>query len=159
MTRYRQAFDDLVVELTEQLLSTPQIAEGLGVHQSTVTRARVRTGVVAPLGRKPVDAEPIIWLTKRGWSIPRIANHLGISERTVQRTRAKAGLCRPPNTPITVEQIARAGNLLDDGASYSEVARTIGCCWETVAKYWPGRSWSQRQVLEFMWINQRKVAR
>jgi transposase-like protein len=51
---------------------------------------------------------------------------------------------------MSQEDIARMEQLLDDGASYAEVARTIGCSARAVARYFPNRGWTEDQTVEFM---------
>lgn len=41
---------------------------------------------------------------------------------------------------------ARATAMLEDGCSYSEVARTLGCCHQTVSARFPGKGWSRHDV-------------
>lgn len=45
-----------------------------------------------------------------------------------------------------VEEILIANKLLRDGASYAEVARTVGWDIHTVARHFPGRGWTRQQV-------------
>ena len=44
---------------------------------------------------------------------------------------------------MTDVKLAKA--LLDDGASYTEVARTLGCSRFWVSKHFPGRGWTSQQ--------------
>ncbi|QDH92495.1 helix-turn-helix DNA binding domain protein [Gordonia phage Dmitri] len=81
-------------------------------------------------------------LTRAGLSAPQIAERLGITTRTVQRHRVAAGIAQPPARHLTPEQIEKARQLLVDGASYKEAARTIGCDKATVAKRFPGYAWT-----------------
>lgn len=86
--------------------------------------------------------ELVTELTRAGLSAPQIAERLGIATRTVQRHRVAAGIAQPPARHLSPEEIDRARQLIDDGASYKEVARTIGCANVTVAKRFPGRGWT-----------------
>jgi hypothetical protein len=47
------------------------------------------------------------------------------------------------------ERLARAGQLLEDGASQQEVIRTTNVARETLAKYFPGQKWTYQQGGEF----------
>lgn len=161
MSRYRQAFDDLVVELIEQRLTSERIATGLGVHPATIGRVRARRGISGHGRPDRIDVERVVLLTQAGWSIPRIAEEMGICEKSVSRGRREAGISLPGrcSPALDEQQRATAERLLDDGASYSDVARTIGCDRETVRRNWPGRGWSRQQVLEFMWVNRHAALR
>lgn len=93
-----------------------------------------------------VDTGQIVQLTTAGYSAQMIARKLNISPRTVQRHRKQAGLADPrdlrPYTPAELEQIER---LLEDGCSYSEVARTVGRKTKTIAERFKGMSsWTPR---------------
>ncbi|QOC55918.1 helix-turn-helix DNA binding domain protein [Gordonia phage DirtyBoi] len=81
-------------------------------------------------------------LTRAGLTASQISDRLGITTRTVQRHRVAAGIAQPPARHLTPEQIDTARQLIDDGASYKEAARTIGCNKVTVAKRFPGRGWT-----------------
>lgn len=155
MSRYRQAFDNLVVELIEQRLTSERIATGLGVHPATIGRVRARRGMSGRGRPDRIDVERVVLLTRAGWSIPRIAAEMGICEKSVSRGRRQGGISQPGRCcpPLDDRERAIAERLLEDGASYSDVARTIGCDRETVRRNWPGRGWSRQQVLEFMWAH------
>lgn len=75
-----------------------------------------------------------------------IAVRLGCTERTVQRCRAGSGVAEPPPMPYGPEIRKQALDMLRDGCSYREVARTLGCSRRTVCKWWPGYAWSSAQV-------------
>lgn len=53
---------------------------------------------------------------------------------------------RPAPTP---DQLARAGALLEDGASQAEVTRTTGIARETLVKHFPGKGWTYKQAGEY----------
>lgn len=84
----------------------------------------------------------VVELTRAGLSAPQIAERLNVTTRTVQRHRVAAGIAQPLAPRLTPEQHEQARQLIDDGASYKEVARTIGCANTTVAKRFPGRGWT-----------------
>lgn len=52
---------------------------------------------------------------------------------------------RPPSP----ERLAHAARLLEDGASQTEVQRTIGIHRATLRKYFPGKAWTYRQAGAF----------
>lgn len=85
--------------------------------------------------------EQIVALTHAGHSASQIARKLRIAERTVQRVRVRTGVASPTQfIPMSADEIRLAAEMLDDGASYGEVSRTIGRSPRTIAKHLPGRS-------------------
>lgn len=88
-------------------------------------------------------------LFRQGLTPPVIANKLGISERTVDRAKSARGLTRPrPPEPLTSALFERAKALLDDGASYFEVQRTIGVSHNTIRRHIPGYEYTRAQICE-----------
>jgi hypothetical protein len=51
--------------------------------------------------------------------------------------------------PPSAEQLAKAGQLLRDGASQREVTRTTGIARETLRKHFPGQGWTFIEGGEF----------
>lgn len=90
-------------------------------------------------------------MTKHGHTASEIATRLGVSKRTVQRWRHNAGIALPArnNTPVTEDRLAEAKKLLEDGASRSEVQRTLHMSEGTLHKYFPGCGWSVQQSTQF----------
>jgi DNA-binding CsgD family transcriptional regulator len=98
--------------------------------------------------------EAIIEMTRAGRSIADIAAHLGVTERTVIRHRKAAGISRPAIPAMTAGEIETARTLLEDGASYSEVGRTIGRNPKTLQLHFPGFGWTQAQASEYRHMRQ-----
>ncbi|WP_210098018.1 helix-turn-helix domain-containing protein [Microbacterium phyllosphaerae] len=89
-------------------------------------------------------------LERSGLSARQIAQICGVSSRTVVRWRQATGHShRPATTPVPRTQLERALLLLEDGASISEAARSIGCSNKTISKRWPQYAWSQSQAGRF----------
>lgn len=97
----------------------------------------------------PEARQQVVTLTVAGYTAPRIASFLGVCVRTVQRIRIQEGVAQPPPVPFTEDEKRRAGQLLDDGASYEETARTIGRSVRPLRKHFPGRGWTREQCTEF----------
>lgn len=80
-------------------------------------------------------------LTVAGYTAPQIAAIVGVTERTVQRVRGRRGVAKPfCGNPLTADEIRRAADMLDDGASYGEVSRTLGRCRDVIRRRLPCRS-------------------
>ncbi|ABD58272.1 DNA binding protein [Mycobacterium phage Phatniss] len=100
----------------------------------------------------PEQVQTILLMTREGCSAKHIGEVVGCSARTVVRVRAAgdARLASPEQfVPLSQEQKDFAQYLLDDGAPYREVARTLGVSRTTVEKYFPGYGWSKKQAAEF----------
>lgn len=91
----------------------------------------------------------VVTLTKQGWTANEIANAIGITQRSVVRHRTKAGISQPGPREFTGREVLRAIELLEDGASYCEVARTLGRDYKVVKKNVPGYPlWDKRKAAE-----------
>lgn len=94
------------------------------------------------------DSERIADLTRRGWTARAIAEELGVTARTVSRHRQAQGVAQPPAPRYSPDVRAKAEQLLDDGASYREVARTLGLSQDRAPRWFPGRGWTSSQANE-----------
>jgi len=96
-----------------------------------------------------LDYELMRRLHEEGLSAPQIAERVGCTPRTVTRWRRQEGLTRvipaTAGAPATPERLEQARRLLDDGASYQEVSRTLGMHERTLMRHFPGRGWSKRE--------------
>lgn len=87
----------------------------------------------------------IVELSVRGLRPDEIAGAVGVTARTVARARRRRGVSAPPAPRLTVDELELARGLLADGASYGEVARTLGRSHFAIAKNFPGASvWDRR---------------
>lgn len=85
-----------------------------------------------------------------GLSESEIAVRLDCSVRTVQRWRATqrgTPLTRHPR--VSEERLAAARRMIDDGASHGDIAVTLHMNVRTIARYFPGTSWSHENVLRY----------
>lgn len=92
-------------------------------------------------------------LQRLGYSAAQIAERMGVTDRTVTRWRKNAGLTKPiaenVGRPVADERLDAAARLLEDGAPYAEVCRTLGMNSRTVRKYFPGHTWTAEQSGQF----------
>ncbi|AKQ06960.1 DNA binding protein [Mycobacterium phage Royals2015] len=94
--------------------------------------------------------ERIVALSWNGWTIGDIAKEVGCSDRTVSRVRVRHGISRgEAHDPIPEHVLAQAARLLDDGASYTDAAATVGCSRTALRRKFPGRGWDRRQCAEW----------
>lgn len=138
---------------TKPGITQDQVAAAAGVSRKTVYVAWKAAGVKhdrIPFRRPPlVSDQRVVALSLQGLSVAEIARLTGFHRRTIERARARAGIAGPTPTSMGSEEIARAEQMLADGASYREVARTIGVCWTTVRRHFPGRGWTPQQAAEY----------
>lgn len=94
-------------------------------------------------------------LTDQGMTAPEIAALLKVSTRTVVRYRRATGCSQPVGRHLTDDEIATAGEMLDDGCPVQEVAETLGVsAWAITARY-PGRAWTRSQISAFGGLHSR----
>lgn len=137
--------DKVVTELSAAGRSAVEIAAVMRCHPDTVRKARRRLGIyVGPVVTDEVRRgrlADVSELTQRGYSLTQISNKLDISPRTVLRYRRKAGFGNPcPPRPFSPEEVARVEELLEDGCSFSECARTVGRDVKTLGVRFRGKS-------------------
>lgn len=94
--------------------------------------------------------EKVAAMTKQGYSAADIAAILRITERTVQRYRVRTGCAQPKRPPLTPEELARVEQLLNDGCSIAEAARTIGRAQTNLQQRFRGRGWTRQQRAEYL---------
>lgn len=83
----------------------------------------------------------VVALTQQGFTATEIAAVEGLTMRTVYRIRQELGASRERFAPLSDDELRTAAQLLDDGCSCSEVARTLGRNQTTISKHFPGRGW------------------
>lgn len=91
----------------------------------------------------------VVRLRRAGVSRETIAAHLGVSVRTVERDLRAAGVVAP-HRPWTAADDSRARELIADGCSLAEVARTLGRPRTVIRRHFPGRGWTQAQISEHL---------
>lgn len=96
------------------------------------------------------DYDTILELSRSGWSLAEVAGRVGCTKRTVSRVRKLGGVSGPSRwRRVTPELIEAARAMVDDGASWAEIQRTLRVGEHTLQKYLPGTAWSKTQVAEF----------
>lgn len=94
--------------------------------------------------------EHVARLTRAGHSAAEIAVRLNITPRTVQRDRRATGTAQDPPPPMSDREHSIAARLAADGASASEIARTIGRDPKTVLHHYPHAAWTREQQNEHL---------
>jgi DNA-binding CsgD family transcriptional regulator len=88
-------------------------------------------------------------LTRKGMTARDIAKHLGVTPRTIQRDRAAGRTARIGPKPFTPEEHQRALDMLADGASLGEVARTLGRSYDHTCQRYRGMGWTMQQTGQY----------
>ena len=78
-----------------------------------------------------------------------IAEHLGVSKMTVWRHTKKYGCPTPNHRFIPAETWTKVEEMLDDGCSATEIARTLGISKTVIVRHYPGRGWTQEQTQDY----------
>lgn len=95
-------------------------------------------------------------LTSQGLSASQIAEIVGIHKRNVVVARRARGIAQNPRVcTLSDTEKTLAADLLADGASVVEVARTLGRSAHTIYRHFPGRGWTKLQVMEYARISRR----
>jgi len=102
-----------------------------------------------PRNRIEARHQQVVKLTRQGCSAAQIADRLNITRRTVVRIRKLHGIAQPPLHRYSAEEIAAIEQLLDDGCSLAEVARTIGRPAPYLWRRYAGRGWTPSQAGQF----------
>lgn len=113
--------------------------------------ARTNEGRKGARYRGTVNVNDFLRLQRSGKTANQIAESLGCTPRTVVRLRSRHGLAQPYHrpTPIDEQWKARAKALLDDGASISEVCRTLNTTFDTVKKHFPDAGWTPTEAAQY----------
>lgn len=104
------------------------------------------------MSKPPIRSEEyrnkVAELTIKGKSANEISEILHISTRTVTRIRTDTGVMAGSRSiPMTEEEIEKARNLLEAGAPYAEVGRSIGRSHHAITRNLPGyHKWSPAEA-------------
>lgn len=96
-----------------------------------------------------IDVELVIRLAREGWSNRQVAQAAGCTIRSVTRIRMREGIGKrnPAAAKRMTPELAQAiEERLNDGWAYAEIARTLGCCEETIRHHFPGRGWTPTEA-------------
>lgn len=100
-----------------------------------------------------IDDSRVKTLTKMGFSARMIAAELHIHADSVSRSRKRSGIALTRPAAMTPEQVQRMDEMLEDGVSYAEIARTFGFHQSSIARRLPNRGWTAQQAGELGAMN------
>jgi len=118
---------------------------------STHPNSRTNENRAGTTYRKTVDVNDFLTLQRTGATAAVIAERLGVTPRTVVRLRSRHGVAQPyaRHAPVNDEWKARVKDLLDDGASISDVCRTLDTTHDTVKRYFPDAGWTKTMASHY----------
>lgn len=151
---------DLEAEVVKMLhAGVPQseIVDTLGVSRSVCYRVGLDHGLQRSWVRGPEVFAEVERRVRLGIKGSEIAASMDVPIWYITQVRKEAGLPRRPirpYKPMTTREVAQALRLLEDGASYGEVARTLGRTVNAIRKHHPGYAWTREQQQEW-----RRIAR
>ncbi|AER47618.1 DNA binding protein [Mycobacterium phage DS6A] len=132
-------------------LTYNEVAARLGRHQRTLA-ARLpgyRYSHRASDEQIAARRQRVRELTERGDMTTReIAGVLGVSESVVVSDRIRTGTAKRAAAPLTADEQAWARELLDDGAPYAEVGRTLGRSDAAIRRRFPGYELDAKQAAQ-----------
>ena len=88
----------------------------------------------------------VVDLTRQGHTAKQIADLLGVTKRTVARDRTATGCAQTKAPLLTADELERAKEMLEDGASYQEVGRTLGRYGTTIRHRFPGYTLTKEEA-------------
>lgn len=158
LTVYSESVKAEALRLLKSGKSYAQSAREMGVSKSSLKRWHPGYSGIQQ-GRPRPDREEIIEAARNGVSDSELMMRFNMSREAVQKFRVRNGVRREPvehwRGPLSEEQVARIGELLDEGYSVGTVAQMTGHAWKTVNKYYPGRQFSRAQITEAAAMGQR----
>ena len=125
----------------------------LGIPARTMRTHRARLGLPVSeyADRVAERRDEVSRLARLGHSTRQIAEHLGVYPRMIERDRRALGISErwTGERQLVGEDRERAVAMLEDGASYAEVGRTLGFTGPTIAHHLPGYAWDRRRAAAF----------
>jgi IS30 family transposase len=95
---------------------------------------------------RKVDQTKLADLRAARWTIQQMADHFGVAPRTISRNLNTTGLATPnprAGKRMSEEWLAQAEELLEEGLSLAEIARTTGVGPCTMTRHFHGRGWDR----------------
>lgn len=146
-----------IVDLVRQGYYMTDVAKMVGVTQSVVSRVVKKHGVT-PVRFTHPQYKKIVTLLRERVPAMEISRRLGVNRGTVTRIRKSEGIpSYRQKRVVSAERLERAARLLNDGASYAEVSRTLSMSTGTLRKYFPGMAWGRAQIDEYLSMVQESI--
>lgn len=137
-------------------LTLPEAAVRLNADATTVGKFARADGLKFKPVRRPeegykkYDRDMIRTYLEQGKDRAEIAELTGAARETIGRIkRDELKMPMKPQIRYSDEVRARAKAMLEDGASYLEVERTLGPKARTLSKWFPGMGWDPRDAVTY----------
>jgi DNA-binding CsgD family transcriptional regulator len=145
-------------QLHAQRKTDRQIAEAMGRLPDGIGRARRRAGL--PInpdykgGPPKYNVRAAYHLIRMDVENHTIAKVIGCSVATVNTYRRQIGKSNPPGNEYTkslppfAERLKEAERMVEEGASFAEIQRTLHLSREVLAREFPGKQWTLEQTIQ-----------
>lgn len=138
-------------------LTPVQLAQHFGTRLDTVSRIRSELGMGTRRRKAPVDRQELLRLHHQGKTTTEIAAHFGANVDSISRIKGQLGISI--RNEMTPERLSRVAQMVEDGWSYAEINRTEGMSFESLRRYFPGKSWTQEQTTEYLQLRRQETGR
>lgn len=137
----------LFIQQIKDGMTAREQAEYWGRPLNTINDRRWRLGFARPIPRKVRDDAQFIREVEAGTPNPVLAERYGVTSRTINRWRMELGVNSTRSTRrFTEDEKATIYRLAEDGASLSEIARTVDSTQSVIRRMVPEAAWSRKQV-------------
>lgn len=151
--RQPRVSDEEFVQMCKAATSLREVLQASGYHASTARRRMEKLSIppFATPTQDMHDHDLIAELLRAGLKHRMIAERVGCTVRAVQRVAQLNPELRRNATPVPLsgEELQTAREMLEDGASYVEVARTLKRSQRAIHKHFPNMGWTPRQAGEY----------
>lgn len=147
----RPSKKDLLREINDRETNR-LVGKAFGVPAEVVARWREHYSLPAStaksVGKVRISRERVKELTEQHVSLSRQARILGCTPKQISRIKHELKLTKPAAKAYPPEMYTKVEKMLDDGASYLEVQKTLGPSLRWLAKRFPGRGWTKKQMAD-----------
>lgn len=144
-------------KLRNQGWTTKELAAHFGAHEDSIHKIRRELGLPAHKRRGKIDRQELSQLHEQGKTTSQLAEHFSAHVDSITRIKNELGLTIDKR--MTPERLARLTQMVNDGWSFKEIHRTEGADMETLRKYFPGRSWTHEQCIEYLRLRRMETKR
>lgn len=94
---------------------------------------------------KKIDREEFARLYSEGWTLAALAKRYDVRHASATRVRDQLGLPLKRTHELPPERVEELRRLVEDGWSFTEIARTERVSRNTLARYFPGQGWGAEE--------------
>ena len=142
---WSRGINEQVALLARQGFGPAEIGKELGITASAARNRKRRLGIDdGRIGNRKYDYDEIRALFDRGFDVTEVCRRTGVPRDRVRTLATEWGFREPLPNPreLLPGKLEKARVLLEDGASYGEVVRTLHISRTVLRKHFPGYGWS-----------------